>query len=185
MGDFKSRVVCNWVLWGQARPYICHAQCSNYTAATHNITHSPCTSTYTTHPPLLTSLPSTTLLCTQLINTKHVFVSGSKMAQDVGMVWKCCHFHFVWLVFEGFIPTLIFHQKTFLWLSYLTTDNPQNICERVTTTAFQNYYALWRFSQWLLYLQDNAWLLLHACSLIHAGVNFDLWLLYLQDRGCG
>ena len=26
--------------------------------------------------------------------------------------------------------------------SHLTTDNPQNICEQVTTTAFQNYDAL-------------------------------------------
>ena len=31
-----------------------------------------------------------TLLCTQLTNTKHICVSGGKMEQDVGMVWKCC-----------------------------------------------------------------------------------------------
>ena len=70
--------------------HICHAQYSNYIAATHNITHSSCTSTCTTHPPLPTPLPSTTLLCTQLTNTKHICVSGSKMAQDVGTVGKCC-----------------------------------------------------------------------------------------------
>ena len=46
----------------------------------------PCTSKCTTHPPLPTPLPSTTLLCTQVTNTKHVCVSGGKMAQDVGMV---------------------------------------------------------------------------------------------------
>ena len=34
--------------------HICHAQYSNYIAATHNITHSPCTSKCTTHPPLPT-----------------------------------------------------------------------------------------------------------------------------------
>ena len=32
------------------------------------------------------TLLSTTLLCTQLTNTKHICVSGGKMAQDVGMV---------------------------------------------------------------------------------------------------
>ena len=57
---------------------------------THNITHSPCTSKCTTHPPLPTPLPSTTLLCTQLTNTKHICISGGKMAQGVGMVWKGC-----------------------------------------------------------------------------------------------
>ena len=30
--------------------HICHAQYSNYIAATYNITHSPCTSKCTTHP---------------------------------------------------------------------------------------------------------------------------------------
>ena len=53
---------------------------SNYIASTHNIRHSPCTSTGTTHPAIPSPLPSTTLLCTQLTNTK------GKMAQDVGMV---------------------------------------------------------------------------------------------------
>ena len=52
-----------------------------------------------------TPLPSTTLLCTQLTNTKHInCLSGGKIAQDVGMVlW--CHSHLVWLVFEVSIPT--------------------------------------------------------------------------------
>ena len=62
--------------------HICHAQYSNYIAATHNITCSPCTSKCITHQPL----PTTTLLYTQLTNTKHICVSGGKMAQDVGMV---------------------------------------------------------------------------------------------------
>ena len=45
---------------------------SDYSAATHNITYnSPCTSTYTTHSALPNPKPSTTLLCTQLTNTRH------------------------------------------------------------------------------------------------------------------
>ena len=74
---------------------------SKYIAATHNTTHSPCTSTCTTHPALPTPLPSTTLLCTQLTQG-----TVGKMAQTVEMVkvlW--CHSHLVWLVFEGSIPT--------------------------------------------------------------------------------
>ena len=54
---------------------------------------------------------------------------------------------------------------------YLTTDNPQNICEGVTTTAFQKYDAfvvIFTDVQWLLYLQDNG---LHAV-LIHGGDSF-------------
>ena len=58
-----------------------------YIATTHNITHSPCTSTCT---------PSTTQhtafhnpLHTTKKNTKHICVSSGKLAQDVGMVWKC------------------------------------------------------------------------------------------------
>ena len=52
--------------------HICHAQYSNYIAATHNITHSKCTSTCTTYPALPIPLPSTTLLCIQL--TQSIFV---------------------------------------------------------------------------------------------------------------
>ena len=63
--------------------HICHAQYATtlYIAATHKITHSPCTSTCTTHP----ALPTTVFHnppCTQL----HICARGSKMAQDVGMV---------------------------------------------------------------------------------------------------
>ena len=54
---------------------------SNYFAATHNKTHSPCTSTCTTYPALPNPLPSTTILCTQL--TQGIL---GKMAQDVGIV---------------------------------------------------------------------------------------------------
>ena len=56
-----------------------------YIAATHNITHSLCASTFTTHPALLTTLPSTILLYT---TNKHkaCLCKWQKMAQDVGMV---------------------------------------------------------------------------------------------------
>ena len=71
----------------QDRPYLpcsVYVAITMYIAATHN---SPSTSTCTALP---ITLPSTTLLCTQLTNTKHICVSSGKMAQDVGMVRKCC-----------------------------------------------------------------------------------------------
>ena len=77
---------------------------SNYIAATHNITHSPCTSTCTTHPPLPSPLPSTTLPCTQLTNAKYTWQNGTRCRDGVNVLW--CHSLFVWLVFEGSIdPT--------------------------------------------------------------------------------
>ena len=51
-----------------------------YIAATHNITHSPCTSTCTHHTAFHSPLHTTNK------HTKHICVSGGKMAQDVGMV---------------------------------------------------------------------------------------------------
>ena len=55
---------------------------NNYIAATHNVTHFPCTSTCTTHPPLPSPLPSTTLLC----NTTSKHKAQLAKWQDVGMV---------------------------------------------------------------------------------------------------
>ena len=86
--------------------HICHAQYSNYIVAIHNITHSPCTSKCTTHPPLPTPLPSTTILCTQLTNAKHICVAkwwqnGTRCRDGVKVL---CHSHLVWLVFEASIP---------------------------------------------------------------------------------
>ena len=90
-----------------------YAQYSNYIAATHNITHSPCTSTCTPHPALHTPLPSTTLLCTQLTNTKPSWQNGTRCRDGVKLLW--CHSHLVWLVFEGSIPTCAcFHSENFL-----------------------------------------------------------------------
>ena len=73
--------------------HICHAQYSNHIAATHNTT--PCTLKCTTHPPLPTPLPSTTLLCPTTrptafhnpsLHTTNKHISGGKMAQDEEMV---------------------------------------------------------------------------------------------------
>ena len=83
-----------------------------YIAATHNITHSPYTLTCTPHPALPSQLPSTTLLCTQLTNTKHSWQNGTRCRDGVKLLW--CHSHLVWLVFEGSIPTCAcFHSENF------------------------------------------------------------------------
>ena len=85
---------------------------SNYIASTHNITHSPCTSTCTTHPAIPSQLPSTTLLCTQLTNTKHSWQNGTRFRDGLNVLW--CRSHLVWLVFEGSIPTCAcFHSENF------------------------------------------------------------------------
>ena len=80
--------------------------CTMCIAATHNITHSPCKSHAL--PALPTTLPSTTL-CSQVTKLQSYLCKRGKMAQDEGMVWKCCfcHSHLVWLVFEVSIPTYI------------------------------------------------------------------------------
>ena len=75
-------------------------------------THSPCTSTCTTHPAIPSQLPSTTLLCTQLTNTKHSWQNGTRCRDGVNVLW--CRSHLVWLVFEGSIPTCAgFHSENF------------------------------------------------------------------------
>ena len=57
-------------------------------------------------------LPSTALLCTQLTNTKHSWQNGTRCRDGVNALW--CHSHFVWLVFEGSIPTCTcFHSENF------------------------------------------------------------------------
>ena len=73
-------------------------------------THSPYMSTCTTHSVLPTPLPSTTLLCTQQIQG-----IVSKMAQDVGMVWKYCGvipILFSWVLRVPYLHALVFI-KTF------------------------------------------------------------------------
>ena len=97
---------------------------SNYIASTHNITHSPCTSTCTTHPTILSQLPSTTLLCTQLTN------SGTRCRDGVNVLQ--CRSHLVWLVFEGSIPTsACFHSEDF-FVTCLMADSDKS-CYYVCT----------------------------------------------------
>ena len=93
---------------------------SNYIASTHNITYSPYTSTCTTHPAIPSPLPSTTLLCTQLTNTKHSWQNGSRCRDGVNVLR--CRSHLVWMVFWGFHPYmhLFSFGKLFLWLVYKT-----------------------------------------------------------------
>ena len=66
----------------QDRPYLPYSvQQVNCTAATHNITHSPCTCINSNmHIAFRNPLHTTNK------HTKHIYVSGGKMPQDVGMV---------------------------------------------------------------------------------------------------
>ena len=92
---------------------------SNYIASTHNI-HTPRTSTCTTHPAIPSQLLSTTLLCTQLTNTKHSWQNGTRCRDGVNVLW--CRSHLVWLVFEGSIPTCVcFHSENFFVTFYACT----------------------------------------------------------------
>ena len=87
----------------------------NKVTATHNTTHSPYTTTCTTHPVLLVpqaSMPKTTLLCTQVTNTMHSRQNGTRCRDGVKVLWCCSYL--VWLVFEGSIPTCAcFHWENF------------------------------------------------------------------------
>ena len=76
--------------------HICHAQYSNYIAATHNITHSPCTLHTQHYPPHCLPQPS---YAHQLKNTKHSWQNGTRRRDGVKLLW--CHSH---LVFWGFYP---------------------------------------------------------------------------------
>ena len=73
------------------------------------------TTQLTLHATLPTSLPSTTLLCTQ--QTQGIV---GEMALDIETVWKYCgvnHILFGWFVHEGSIPICTcFHSENFLWL---------------------------------------------------------------------
>ena len=92
--------------------HICHAQYSNYIAATHNITHSPCTSKHTTHPPLPTTLQKKqkAYLCKWWQN-------GTRCRDGVKVLW--CRSHLLWLVFDASIPTCTcFPSENVLWLVY-------------------------------------------------------------------
>ena len=132
----------------QDRPYTCHSQHSNYITATHNITHPPCTSTCTPHPALPIPLPSTTLLWTQLTNTKHSWQNGTRCRDGVKLLW--CHSHLVWLVFEGSIPTCTcFHSENFFVTFGLDTSLlTHSIRHCVSASQVEEYslcYSHWWF----------------------------------------
>ena len=63
----------------------CPAAMWFHSAATHNITDSPCTSTYMLCTPstTVTPLSSTTLLCTQLRNTRHSWQNGTRCTESI------------------------------------------------------------------------------------------------------
>ena len=84
----------------------------NYIASTHNITHSPCTSTCTTHPAMPSPLPSTILLCIQLTNTKHSWQNGTRCRDGVNVLW--CRSHLVWFLRVPSLHAFVFNRKTLL-----------------------------------------------------------------------
>ena len=98
---------CSAAPAGQDRPHLSRSS-TLYIAAI----HSPCT---------LPALPTTLhafhnpLLITKK-HAKHISVSGGKMAQDIGTVWKCCGVISIYMVFR-FYPymRLCFHSENFLW----------------------------------------------------------------------
>ena len=64
------------------------------------------------HTAIPSPLPSTTLLYTQLANTKHSWQNGTRCRDGVNVLW--CRSHLVRLVFEHFIPTCAcFHSENF------------------------------------------------------------------------
>ena len=62
---------------------------SNEVAATHNITHSRCTSTCTTHLALPTPQPSTALAPVHAINARHHWQNATSCRDDLKVLW--CH----------------------------------------------------------------------------------------------
>ena len=112
---------------GQTDP-ICYAQWSNYIAATHNITHSPCTLTCmhftptTTHhtafhnPPLYTTNKHKAYLCKLEQN-------GRRCRDGVEVFW--CHSQSSWLVLRVPYPhALVFVKENFFVTSSITIQSP-------------------------------------------------------------
>ena len=108
-------------------------------------THSPCTATCTRYPAIPSQLPSTTLLCMQLTNTKHNWQNGTRCRDGVNVLW--CRSHLGWLVFEGSIPTCAcFHLENFFVtcsdlqsaFSHATYVSPARSHRAVTTHIFMH-----------------------------------------------
>ena len=100
---------------------ICHAQDSNYITATHNTTHSHCTSTYqhtpsTTHPPAFHNPSAYNKQTQSILCISGSMQRGTRCRGGVKVLW--CHSHLVCLVLGGSIPTCAcFHSETFSWTS--------------------------------------------------------------------
>ena len=82
-----------------------------------------------THPALPSQLPSITLLCTQLTDTKHSWQNGPRYKDGVNVLWCCAHL--VWLVFESSIPTCAwFHLENFFVNCYIHVHSFQfTVCK--------------------------------------------------------
>ena len=93
-------------LHGVKTDHICHAQSSNYIAATHNITHSPCTSKCTTHPHHPPHYKKHKAYWCKW------WQNGTRFRDGMKVLW--CHSHLVWLVLRlPSLHALVFLQKTF------------------------------------------------------------------------
>ena len=94
---------------------------SNYIAATHNTIYSTAHQ-HAQHTAIPSPLPSSTLLCTQLTNTKHSWQNGTRCRDGVNVLW--CRSHLVRLVFERSIPTCACFplENFFVTLSYSYCD---------------------------------------------------------------
>ena len=78
-----------------------------------SIAHTPCTSTCTMHLAIPSQLPSTTLLCTQLTNTKHSWQNGARCQK-----WHKCVV-VVPILFGWFLRVPSFHALVFIWKTFL------------------------------------------------------------------
>ena len=112
---------------------------SNYNAATHNTTHSM--HMHNTQP-IPSPLPSITLLCTQLTNTKHSWQNGTKCRDSVNVSW--CRSHLVQLVFEHSIPTCTCFplENFFVTFIYLSITN-RYFCDKHAPRRISTHY-MWQ-----------------------------------------
>ena len=119
---------------------------------THSINEHGTQSTCTAHPAIPSQLPSTTLLCTQLTNTKHSWQNGTRCRDGVNVLWCCSNL--VWLVFEGSIPTCTcFHLENF----FLT-------CEYLGCTKFTQLHVVTsQFVMFIIARADRSWNWIQTC----------------------
>ena len=98
------------------------------------------------------------------------------MAQDVGMVWKCCGVidsHLVWLVFWGFHPNMcLFSFRNFLWLVHYHFSSPPYRVNLLVHTGYLAIRSSWVWKDTLS--EDNC-----TYSRIQAGT-----LIILPSSNC-